>query len=374
MDCPKCGHSQEDTVQCGSCGIYFAKFQQQSARRPAAPVPAASTPGIGLGGLMVAMLLAGSAVYWYMHEHAPATAVASSAASPAAQAGANTDAATGTTGAAAQPAGAHSAIDAVQSARNATVFIRTAWGLGSGFIIDADCHVITNRHVVETDGARVAATVDSKPETQAGLAALRQQLQAGLVSAQQRRRALNGQPGTNLEQMQLDQRIGQIQQALANLPGVVDQYVAAKVDDAARKGFEVMLTHGTHYDGLHAQLSDGQDLALFQLPASHCPFVVPGHSDQLAVGQRLYTVGNPGGLSYTVTTGVFSGLRELNGRTYVQTDAPINPGNSGGPLITEQGQVIGINSMIMRGMQGIGFAIPIEAALAEFPQLRDAGE
>src|SRR5258708_5242671 len=57
------------------------------------------------------------------------------------------------------PAGALPARNPIEAARNATVFIRTGWGLGSGFIIDQDCHVITNRHVVETDGARVANTV-----------------------------------------------------------------------------------------------------------------------------------------------------------------------------------------------------------------------
>jgi S1-C subfamily serine protease len=83
----------------------------------------------------------------------------------------------------------------------------------------------------------------------------------------------------------------------------------------------------------------------------------------------VYTIGNPSGLAYTVTTGVVSGLREMNGKSYVQTDAPINAGNSGGPLINEQGRVIGINSMVMRGVNGIGFAIPIETMYAEFPQL-----
>jgi len=69
---------------------------------------------------------------------------------------------------------------------------------------------------------------------------------------------------------------------------------------------------------------------------------------------------------------VVSGLREVNGKPYVQTDAPINPGNSGGPLINDQGRVIGINSMVMRGVTGIGFAIPIAAAYAEFPELGPA--
>jgi len=86
--------------------------------------------------------------------------------------------------------------------------------------------------------------------------------------------------------------------------------------------------------------------------------------------ERLYTVGNPQGLAYTVTSGVFSGERGEGNQRVLQTDAPINPGNSGGPLITASGQVVGINTMVARGMQGIGFAIPIEAVYEEFLQLR----
>jgi S1-C subfamily serine protease len=88
------------------------------------------------------------------------------------------------------------------------------------------------------------------------------------------------------------------------------------------------------------------------------------------VGDRLYTVGNPSGLAYTVTSGVFSGERGEGGERLLQTDAPINPGNSGGPLITADGQVVGINTSVARGLQGIGFAIPIETAFNEFFQLR----
>jgi serine protease Do len=156
---------------------------------------------------------------------------------------------------------------------------------------------------------------------------------------------------------------------LMNLPQQVDAEFTKRVNDADHGGFSVLLLDGTHYEGLHARLSAGADLAVFQLPANDCPFIVADRNAALRVSQRVYTIGNPSGLGYTVTTGVVSGMRELDGRTYVQTDAPINPGNSGGPLITEQGRVIGINSLVMRGVQGIGFAIPIDVVFTEFPDM-----
>ena len=85
-------------------------------------------------------------------------------------------------------------------------------------------------------------------------------------------------------------------------------------------------------------------------------------------GDKVYTIGSPVGLRHTVTAGIFSGYRqhETNGQVYLQTDAAINPGNSGGPLIDEHGFARGVNTMILRDTQGIGFAIPIEKVFEEF--------
>ena len=365
MDCPKCGHSQSDTVKCASCGIYFAKL----APRVAAAVPATqheeAPRGFSIGALLLAAIAAGAVVYYLMRSsHTGHPLPAAAALIPAAsQAGPEPSVAT----AAALPGA--SAINAVEAARSATVFIRTAWGLGSGFIIDADCHVVTNRHVVETDGAKVAANIDHNPETQAGIAATQQRLQNALLAAQLHRRVLAGQPGNNLELIQLDERIRQMQQLLGNLPQQLDADITKRVNDADHHGFSVTLLDGTHYEGLHARLSEAADLAVFQLPANNCPFISAERNAELRVSQRVYTIGNPSGLSYTVTSGVVSGLRDIDGKRYVQTDAPINPGNSGGPLITEEGRVIGINSMVMRGVQGIGFAIPIDNVFTEFPEM-----
>ncbi len=365
MDCPKCGHSQANTVKCESCGVYFAKLPQPGTTTTRTLTEPPAPRGFSIGVLLLAVVATGSIVYLLTRGgHGPPAAAAASAPT-AVPAGLASAAALSTQ--AGQSATA--AINAVEAARRATVFIRTDWGLGSGFIIDADCHAVTNRHVVETDGARVVANVDHNPEVQQDIALTQQRLQNAILAAQLRRRALASQPGNNLEVMQLDERIRQMQQMLVNLPQRVDADITRRVNDADHSGFSVTLLDGTRYEGLHARLSESADLAVFQLPANNCPFIATERNAALRIGQRVYTIGNPSGLGYTVTSGVVSGLRDMEGKRYVQTDAPINPGNSGGPLITEEGRVIGINSLVMRGVQGIGFAIPIDIVFREFPEM-----
>lgn len=102
-----------------------------------------------------------------------------------------------------------------------------------------------------------------------------------------------------------------------------------------------------------------------------------GNSEALRVGEHVLAVGNPFGLGHTVTLGIVSakarsidmGLYD----NYIQTDASINPGNSGGPLFNWKGEVIGINTLIRAGANGIGFAIPIDTLKDVLPQLRDKG-
>jgi len=381
VKCPKCGHEQDDTVRCGSCGVYFAKLAQQHAPpvsqdRRVSVEPRAS--GFGPGVLVLAILVTAVSVYGLMRHRTTAPAREKSAPAGTSISEAPGPGATAVSGAPelsgleAQLARSHPAHNAIEAARNATVFIRTGWGYGSGFIVDEDCHVITNRHVVESDGARVAANVTQDPQVQARIALAHRQLQVALYQAQRLRRALETQPGTNLEQLELDNKIAAIEAQLANLPERIDEAISAKAEESSRTGFSATLVDGTQFEGLHAEFADHADLALFQLPASHCPHVVTGSSAGLALGERLYTIGNPSGLAYTVTSGVFSGNRSEGEQRLLQTDAPINPGNSGGPLLEQDGEVVGINTLVLVGAQGIGFAIPIETAYEEFFELKGA--
>lgn len=111
------------------------------------------------------------------------------------------------------------------------------------------------------------------------------------------------------------------------------------------------------------------DLAVLKIDGEDLPVASLGDSDALRVGEVAIAIGNPYGLSNTVTVGVVSAvgrsvpLQEGTELTdIIQTDAAINHGNSGGPLLNSRGEVIGINTAILRGAQGIGFAIPINNA------------
>ncbi len=325
--------------------------------------------GIGLGAVAVTAIVTALIVFNFMRGRATPTSVATLPPPPTAAATVQPLPVQGDP-VAAPSANALRARNPIEAARNATVFIRTGWGLGSGFIIDENCHVITNRHVVETDGSRVASSVISDPQMQQRMVVAQQQLQAAIAQGQLLRRQLVDRPGTNLEQLQLDRRINTMQHDLADLPGKFSEVISKKVEGSSRNGFSATLVDGREFTSLHAQYASNVDLAIFQLPTTHCPHIPAGHSNGLAFGERLYTVGNPSGLAYTVTSGVYSGERGEGSERVLQTDAPINPGNSGGPLVTESGQVVGINTMVARGLQGIGFAIPIEAAYDEFFQLR----
>jgi S1-C subfamily serine protease len=119
------------------------------------------------------------------------------------------------------------------------------------------------------------------------------------------------------------------------------------------------------------------DLALLQIDAPSLVPAVLADSRNLIVGQKVYAIGNPFGLSGTMTTGIISAIRSIHNpqgapiENAIQTDAAINPGNSGGPLLNSRGEVIGINSLIATDPNGaadqsagIGFAIPIDTAKA----------
>ena len=151
------------------------------------------------------------------------------------------------------------------------------------------------------------------------------------------------------------------------------------VDNA--QGITVTLSDKKQYSAKVIGRDPKTDLAILKItPKAALPTVALGNSDALRVGDWVMAIGNPFGLTNTVTTGIVS----AKGRTigagpyddFIQTDAPINPGNSGGPLFNMRGEVVGINTAIFTqsgGNVGIGFAIPVNLVKTLLPQLETKG-
>ena len=133
---------------------------------------------------------------------------------------------------------------------------------------------------------------------------------------------------------------------------------------------EVTLADGTKTEAKLLNYDPDTDLALIRIQVDQRLPVIPfGSSHDLMRGETVVAIGNPFGYQHTVTVGIISALHRnipINGtqeyRDLIQTNADINPGNSGGPLVNIDGEVIGINVAVRVGAQGIGFAIPIDAA------------
>jgi len=135
------------------------------------------------------------------------------------------------------------------------------------------------------------------------------------------------------------------------------------------------------YDALLIGSDPKSDLAILKIKSSQpFPRVKIGDSDSLLIGETVIAIGNPFGLSNTVTTGVVSALHrsikkdDEQYENFIQTDASINPGNSGGPLLNIKGELIGINTAIYGEAQGIGFAIPVNTAKRIINDLLRYGE
>jgi len=140
------------------------------------------------------------------------------------------------------------------------------------------------------------------------------------------------------------------------------------VEGASR--ITVNFSNGTQVNAKLIGVDPDSDVAVLRVDSRNLAPAPIGTSSDLMIGETVVAVGNPFGLSGTVTTGVVSALgrsvpSKEEGRTFtdfIQTDASINPGNSGGPLLNIDGKVIGINTAILGNAQGIGFAIPVDRA------------
>lgn len=144
----------------------------------------------------------------------------------------------------------------------------------------------------------------------------------------------------------------------------------------------VKLKDGRSFEGTVVGEDPVTDVAVVKIEAQDLPTVAIGNSDTLQPGEWAIAIGNPLGLDNTVTVGIISATGRTSSEVgvpdkrvgFIQTDAAINPGNSGGPLLNAKGEVIGMNTAIIGGAQGLGFAIPINTADRLAEQLIQTGK
>jgi len=155
---------------------------------------------------------------------------------------------------------------------------------------------------------------------------------------------------------------------------LTNNHVVAGADE-----IKVKLADGREFKGEIKGADEKLDLALIKINGKdHFSVAHLGDSDVIRVGEWVMAIGNPFGLEQTVTAGIISAKGRVIGSgpydDYLQTDASINPGNSGGPLFNVRGEVVGINTAIVAGGQGIGFAIPVNMAKGIITQLKETGK
>jgi serine protease Do len=261
---------------------------------------------------------------------------------------------------------------------------------------------------------RIAAAPDARPPTSAGRPTPQPVAPAGQITQSEQPpsapRLAEGSSGTPVSFAPLVRRARSsvVSIFVAQVELVAPQWGFEDPGERVRRGQgtgfilennEILTNHHV-IDGaqfIEVQLDDGRrlpatvvgrdprtDVALLRLKGSSVVTqpIALGDSDALEVGDWVVAIGNPYGLSQTVTTGIVS-AKGRTGRdvpldpagyySFIQTDASINPGNSGGPLLNLRGEVIGINTAVNRQAQGIGFAIPINMVRTILGQLRERG-
>jgi len=372
MECPKCGHEQDNTIECESCGIVFEKYEQIQARlrvhETSKPIeisrrmgsPKSKSPYYGLLGVAFGIIACLVLYRLFLYSDNKQTKNEELAKRRPAQ----EETIKGEKNIEAiklAPYTSRSTSDYIARAANATVFVETAWGSGSGFFVDDGCQVVTNRHVVHLD----PRSVESMEVQQNRLKQIIDYEEQEIARAEDGVRYISDRGSREEVEKFIRIKKERLEELKMRYQAFTSTLESIKYGSGLSE-LNVILIDGSQYTASIAQLSERYDLALLVLPESNCQFIEPGKSNRLRQGDPVYTVGHPVGLRHSVTSGIISGFREHAGVRYIQTDAPINPGNSGGPLIDLNGEVVGVNTMILADTEGIGFAIPIEVVLDEF--------
>lgn len=371
--CPKCGHTQSGGKECESCGVIFARYKTVVRRRQEFQQQQAKEKKQRSGQVKMLLLLlflvaitAGTTYYLVRPAAAPEQVAVQQGQDipPAAEIDLPEDAAPVKVAAGRggdEPEVSHGG--SIEQARKATVSIETPWGTGSGFFITQN-FIVTNKHVVEVDLSQLE---EFRRQVEAG----RKVIELEQEKIRNWKKDLSRMPkGPSREQLKII--IAERERELAKvLPKYeeAEQRLTQMETPITAGQIKVILADGSEHSANFLLNSNDYDLALLSITVADHPVLKRApDSYRIRQGDKVYTIGSPVGLRNTVTAGIFSGYRKNSetGRVLLQTDAPINPGNSGGPLIDEKGFVRGVNTMIIKDTEGIGFAIPIEKVFEDF--------
>jgi serine protease Do len=438
MECPKCHYNRNDQdLECPRCGIIFHRYESLIRKKKGSdqsdqdipsikPSEVQDPPAVSLvfklkyylGGIILGIIIAVLIVYYYnskinrfieannqreataalqenlTEEYDPDTENISQEISRPTE-GSPSDS---------RPIysqnnqGEASTSKNIETACRAVVTIKTVSGVGSGFFINEDGYILTNRHVSKMNQNVQESLYDAR-ET------LRSQIKEneGLISniegelADKKKNIETEETwisentdGRYYSQRELDEKVAEIKAHQSQRQSLIREYNSLMIQYSTEKAKNNLLQQKykeinsqidnlSYNSSLTVYLADGTkktasvisnsasyDMALLKIDGIKTPFIRPADAGKLKVGDTLYAIGTPEGFSQTVTSGILSSFRD----GYIQTNAQISPGNSGGPLINSEGKAVGINTskIVADGVEGIGFAIPMNFVVQEYDQ------
>lgn len=377
MQCPKCNHVQAEAKECRKCGVIFAKYEAYEKRKKnlaskQSELSQKRASGIVKYAQLLLLVVAVAGVTYYfaastpsLTNQQPTAATTQSPVEKITQTSISPPSQKKTDGlnVIQNKTPVSTGSSPVDFARRATVSVETPWGTGSGFFIEKN-HIVTNRHVVEFNENDLNEFKD-RVRTNRKLIDLEEQ-----KIDEMRQSMEEMEDGPTKSQLEIIIREREKYLAQVEKQQRENEKRLLKLErEAASPEIKIILSDGTEHTIGYMLTSENYDLALLSLYSHDGEYLRrPPAGQPIHQGDKVYTVGSPVGLRHTVTAGVFSGFRqrEEDNQVFLQTDAAINPGNSGGPLIDEKGYVRGVNTMILKNTEGIGFAIPIDKVFEEF--------
>jgi hypothetical protein len=277
---------------------------------------------------------------------------------------------------------------AIERATLATLAVQSPIGFGSGFFISDSGHILTNKHVIRTTEDDEKRKTLQYEKTEAKIREIQEQIRGEerrlekfkndltdfkafieRQPASEARRLNQQRYDTNLAQYRSWQKdFGQRKKSFQKEKDrILKEQSKARLNDSLaylNRSFSVYTADNVKHYAYLVAVSKRMDLALLKLDGYRTPVLKVAPRRSLIAGKAVYAIGNPVRLRNSVTSGILSGIE---GR-FAKTNAQIYPGNSGGPLVTPDGQVIGVNTFkrLTHKFEGLGFAILIEKALEEF--------